>query len=153
VIEYYLPDLVRTGARVLLVADPADTARLLDLVAAGVTGIVDTSEPPRAVVDGILELAGGGAALPGRVTAAIAADWRRTRRTRQEGQARSDLTAREAEILGAMSDGLSTKAIAHHLGIAVKTVENHKTRVFDKLGVRTTAEAVMVALGSPRAAR
>jgi DNA-binding CsgD family transcriptional regulator len=46
-----------------------------------------------------------------------------------------------------MSDGLSTKAVAHHLGIAAKTVENHKTRIFDKLGVRTQAQAVALAIG------
>ena len=51
-------------------------------------------------------------------------------------------------MLGAISDGLSTKAVAHHLGIAVKTVEHHKSRIFDKLGVRTQAEAVAVALGT-----
>ena len=47
-----------------------------------------------------------------------------------------------------MSDGLSTKAVAHQLGIAVKTVESHKTRIFGKLGVRTQAQAVALAIGN-----
>ena len=33
------------------------------------------------------------------------------------------------------------------LGVALKTVENHKIRIFDKLGVRTQAEAVSLAIG------
>ncbi len=60
----------------------------------------------------------------------------------------AELTSRELEVLGAMTDGLSTKAVAHHLGIAVKTVENHKTRIFDKLGVHSQAQAVAMAIGA-----
>ncbi len=45
-----------------------------------------------------------------------------------------------------MSKGLATKAIAIELGVAIKTVENHKIRVFEKLGVRTQAQAITVAM-------
>ena len=45
-----------------------------------------------------------------------------------------------------MVEGLSTKAIARRLGVAYKTVENHKIRVFEKLRVRTHAQAVSVAI-------
>ena len=47
----------------------------------------------------------------------------------------------------AMAEGMATKTIARHLGVAIKTVENHKIRIFDKLGVRTQAHAVSVAIG------
>ncbi len=53
-----------------------------------------------------------------------------------------DLTLREMEVLNAMADGLSTKATARLLGVAVKTVENHKTRVFAKLGVHSQAQLI-----------
>ncbi len=46
-----------------------------------------------------------------------------------------------------MVEGLSTKAIARRLGVAYKTVENHKIRDFEKLQVRTHAHAVSVAIG------
>lgn len=45
-----------------------------------------------------------------------------------------------------MAEGLSTKAIANRLGIAHKTVESHKVRIFDKLGVRSQAQAAVVAI-------
>lgn len=57
------------------------------------------------------------------------------------------LTAREHAVLVAMAEGMATKTIARHLGVAIKTVENHKIRIFDKLGVRTQAHAVSVAIG------
>ena len=41
-----------------------------------------------------------------------------------------------------MADGLSTKAAARLLGVTVKTMENHKTRVFAKLGLHSQAQLV-----------
>jgi DNA-binding CsgD family transcriptional regulator len=59
----------------------------------------------------------------------------------------ASLTVREHDVLVAMADGLPAKSIARRLGMAVKTVENHKIRIYDKLGVRTQAHAVAVAIG------
>ena len=73
--------------------------------------------------------------------------WRRLRNEPEAAvERRATLTAREQDVLEAMVDGLATKAIARRLGVAPKTIENHKLRVFDKLGVRTHAHAVSVAL-------
>ena len=49
-------------------------------------------------------------------------------------------------MLVAMTDGLPAKSIARRLDMAVKTVENHKIRIYDKLGVRTQAHAVSLAI-------
>jgi DNA-binding NarL/FixJ family response regulator len=149
VADYYVPALLQTGARVLFVSEPHDPARMLELVELGITGIVDSDQSPEHLAEAVLVLAAGGAVLPPHVVDAIATDWRRARRRGTNEVHGSELTTRELEVLGAMSDGLSTKAVAHHLGIAVKTVENHKTRIFEKLGVRTQAQAVALAIGNP----
>jgi len=52
------------------------------------------------------------------------------------------LTPRELQILIAISDGLSNKAIARHLSISLHTVKFHVESLFRKLSVRTRAEAV-----------
>lgn len=52
------------------------------------------------------------------------------------------LTPREVEVLAAVGDGLSNKAIARRLGISAHTVKYHLEAVFLKLGVRSRAEAV-----------
>jgi DNA-binding NarL/FixJ family response regulator len=148
VAEYYVPALLQTGTRVLLVSEPHETARLLELVELGITGIVDTDQSPEELAEAVLVLAGGGAMLSPDVVSALAADLRRARRRGPDELHGAALTSREMEVLGAMSDGLSTKAIAHHLGISVKTVESHKTRIFDKLGVHTQAQAVAIAIGT-----
>jgi DNA-binding NarL/FixJ family response regulator len=147
VAEYYVPTLLQTGSRVLLVSHLSETSSALGLVELGVTGIIDGSNAPDDIVNAVIVLAAGGAFLPSDVVASIAGDWRRSRRRGTNEVHGTELTGREVEVMGAMSDGLSTKAIAHHLGIAVKTVENHKTRIFDKLGVRSQAQAVALIHG------
>lgn len=56
------------------------------------------------------------------------------------------LTQREREVLGMVMEGRQNKAIAHALGISVRTVEVHRTRLMARLGVRTVAEAVRLAV-------
>lgn len=60
----------------------------------------------------------------------------------QEAAARTLLTPREAQILDAIADGLTNKAIARRLGISLHTVKFHVESVFRKLGASTRAEAV-----------
>ncbi|MDT2005734.1 response regulator transcription factor [Rhodococcus opacus] len=65
------------------------------------------------------------------------------RRTRAELQARIDaLTAREREILALVLEGLPSKNIAKELGISVKTVDVHRTRIKEKTGAESIAVLV-----------
>ena len=59
------------------------------------------------------------------------------------------LSRRETEILRLLAAGYCNPDIARELGITAKTVENHLTSVFDKLGVHNRTQAAMkaVALG------
>jgi DNA-binding CsgD family transcriptional regulator len=52
------------------------------------------------------------------------------------------LTARQAEVLGLLADGLSNADIANRLVVSVRTAGNHVAAVLDKLGVHSRAEAV-----------
>jgi two-component system nitrate/nitrite response regulator NarL len=60
----------------------------------------------------------------------------------QDAEARTLLTPREAQILDAIADGLTNKAIARRLGISLHTVKFHVESVFRKLGASTRTEAV-----------
>jgi two-component system response regulator FixJ len=63
----------------------------------------------------------------------------------------AQLTPRERDVLRQMVDGRSNKVIAHDLGISPRTVEIHRANLMDKLGCRSLAEAVRVALLSSQA--
>jgi pimeloyl-ACP methyl ester carboxylesterase/DNA-binding CsgD family transcriptional regulator len=54
-----------------------------------------------------------------------------------------DLTPREREILELVAHGLDNETIAARLGLSEKTVRNHITPIFDKLGVPTRAQAIV----------
>jgi pimeloyl-ACP methyl ester carboxylesterase/DNA-binding CsgD family transcriptional regulator len=55
------------------------------------------------------------------------------------------LSRRERETLGLLAGGLSNAEIAERLGISEKTVRNHLSRLFDKLGVWSRAQAIVFA--------
>ena len=55
------------------------------------------------------------------------------------------LSTRERQVLKLMTDGLSNADIAARLQISDKTVRNHASNVFDKLGVWSRAQAIVFA--------
>jgi pimeloyl-ACP methyl ester carboxylesterase/DNA-binding CsgD family transcriptional regulator len=57
----------------------------------------------------------------------------------------ASLSPRERQILALIADGLSNAEIAGTLGISDKTVRNHLSSVFDKLGVWSRAQAIVFA--------
>jgi pimeloyl-ACP methyl ester carboxylesterase/DNA-binding CsgD family transcriptional regulator len=60
-------------------------------------------------------------------------------------QAFGELSRRERETLLLLADGLSNSEIAERLGISEKTVRNHLSHLFDKLGVWSRAQAIVFA--------
>ena len=56
------------------------------------------------------------------------------------------LTRREVEILTLLAKGLTNKQIAYHLKISDKTVRNHVSTFYTKLGVRDRVHAVLYAV-------
>jgi DNA-binding NarL/FixJ family response regulator len=137
------------GARVIVFTHDPSPERVTTLLERGVVGYLLRDIEPHGVVDAVRAVLRGETALHPSVATTVVEQWRTLRHARAIGS-RTDprvaLTRRETDVLAAMADGLSTKAIARRLGVATKTVENHKTRVFDKLGVRSQAHAVATAI-------
>jgi len=55
------------------------------------------------------------------------------------------LPPRQREILARLGRGQSSKEIAAELGISVKTVETHRARMMETLGLRRASELVLLA--------
>jgi DNA-binding NarL/FixJ family response regulator len=62
------------------------------------------------------------------------------------GDPMAALTARRREILQLLAEGRSTKEIGSRLGISARTVEFHKYRMMEALGLHTNAELVHFAI-------
>jgi NarL family two-component system response regulator LiaR len=56
------------------------------------------------------------------------------------------LTEREIEVLRLAAKGMSNRDISRHLSISVRTVQTHLSNVFNKLGVGSRTEAVVLGL-------
>lgn len=85
------------------------------------------------------------------VETAFAVEERRIERhdgRRADAEKLSRLTAREREVLERAAQGLHAKEIGAALGISPRTVEVHKTRIMEKLGVRNVAELVRFAMAA-----
>jgi two-component system response regulator FixJ len=68
------------------------------------------------------------------------------RETAEAAKRIATLTPREHEVLVALVKGRPNKVIAFDLGISIRTVEVHRARMMDRLGVHQFAEAVRLAV-------
>lgn len=67
-------------------------------------------------------------------------------RPREPREQAGGLSTRELEVLQLIALGYTRQEIADRLAVSVKTVETHKARISDKLGLRTRAELVRYAI-------
>jgi FixJ family two-component response regulator len=92
-----------------------------------------------------------------RVEEAIAGD--RQRKLEQHALERAQfyfpggepLTAREQEVLAQLVTGATNKQAGQHLGISHRTIEIHRARIMEKLGAKTVADLIRIALSENRA--
>lgn len=90
--------------------------------------------------------------LADRVIAALEADDDHRRNQDRKGDIDSrlrGLTVREREVMARVLAGKLNKVIADELGIAMRTVEVHRSHVFEKMGVRSAVELARL-LGNGR---
>ena len=60
--------------------------------------------------------------------------------------AASVLSAREREVLQLIAEGWSTKQIASHLYVSIKTIETHRRQIMKKLDLHTIADLTKYAI-------
>ncbi|MBC9955493.1 response regulator transcription factor [Yimella sp. cx-51] len=115
-----------------------DESAVRDTMAAGVHGYISKAVPTERLVDALERIAGGEwvveLAAPSEPTMSA---W--------PGQ-REGLTAREAEIVGLIAQGLSNEEIARLCYISINTVKSYIRAAYRKAGVSTRAQAVAWAL-------
>jgi DNA-binding NarL/FixJ family response regulator len=108
-------------------------------LAAGAQGYLLKDATPDELSRAIQALMRGGAALEPAVAARLLGRM-------ADDEQRDDLSARELEVLRLLVAGASNKAIAAKLSLSENTIKTHISRIFDKLGVQSRAEAVAAAL-------
>jgi two-component system, NarL family, invasion response regulator UvrY len=110
---------------------------------AGASGYVAKSADPSEFAEAIRVVARGGRALSADISRAIAGE--------AIGGGRSileRLSPREADILRQIALGSTSQEIAATLNVSIKTVQNHHYRIKDKIGARSDAHLVWLAVGA-----
>ena len=130
--------------RVLALTVHEERSALRELIEAGARGYVLKRSAAEDLVHAVQVVARGDVYLDPSV-AAIALG--KLARIHSSGdRASTDLSNRETEVLQLIAHGYSNKEIAARLGISVKTVETHKARSMEKLGLTGRADIVRFAL-------
>jgi two-component system response regulator FixJ len=118
-----------------------------DLAVIVVTGQGDTQTAVRAMKAGaidFLEKPYSDRALLGSIEAAFERESRfdRDRDIADAARRIASLSPREREVLDGLLAGRPNKLIAYDLGISVRTVEVHRARMMERLGMRQLAEVI-----------
>ncbi|MYZ34070.1 response regulator [Streptomyces sp. SID4917] len=133
------------GTQVVVLTTYADDDSLFAALRAGARGYLTKDAQGEEIVRAVEDVLAGQAGLAPavqrrlleRVTAPLAEP--------APGELPDGLTAREAEVLSLVAEGLSNKEIAQRLHIGAATVKTHINNLFAKTGVRDRAQAVRYA--------
>lgn len=116
---------------------------ILPIIRAGASGFLNKDTTVGELMAAIKAINAGQEHFGPRATKALADHQKSPRDTSMNPY--ETLTAREREAFQLVVEGKTTKEIALILDIGVKTAENHRARMMEKLGVRNTAEVVRFA--------
>jgi DNA-binding NarL/FixJ family response regulator len=131
---------------VLVLTTFGDDEVLSAALRAGASGFLLKDAPGEDILRAVRTVADGGAWLDPGVTARVLAAYRRCAPPDpRAGAALGELTARELEVLTLIGRGASNEEIATELVIGEGTVKTHVGRIFDKLGLRDRAAAIVFA--------
>jgi DNA-binding NarL/FixJ family response regulator len=134
------------AARVVMLTALNDDETILESIQAGADGYLTKDRAVDEVVDAVRAAHAGETLLPRSVILGIA---QRVAAARDRGTERRQvepLTARELEVLRALTEGLSTPEICERMFIAPNTLRTHVQNIMGKLRVHSKLEAVAFAL-------
>ena len=134
-----LPD-----TRVLVLTMHKEDEYVLQAVRAGASGYLVKDSAASELLAAVRSLHAGRGYFGPQAAMTLAEQLQHPERTLDDPYGR--LTTRERDVFHLLAEGMTTKEIARRLEISVKTAENHRGRVLDKLGTRNTAELVRYAL-------
>ena len=136
----WLPRLVEAvpAARVLILTGMREPGRHEAALAGGARGFVHKDAPAEGLLRAIRAVAAGGLWFDPAVVAG-------RRAGADTGEPLAALTSRELDVVRLVGEGLRNEEIARRLGLSEKTVRNHLTAVFDKVGVSGRLELAVFA--------
>ena len=137
---------IAPGTAVLIVTMVDDDDTVFAALAAGARGYILKGASGDEIAAALRTVAAGGAVFGAGIATRLLA----TPPAKRSGTtlaAAEDLTERERQVLQLLANGASNRQIARTLGISLKTVQNHVSRILDKLQAADRTQAVLRARG------
>ena len=133
------------ATRTLVLTMHEDEEYVLHVVRAGASGYLLKDSPISELINAVKQLHAGRAHF-GAAAARVLAQQVQKPESERGTDPYGRLTNREREVFHLVVEGRTSKEIAAKLGISLKTAENHRASVLDKLDARNTADLVRYAV-------
>ncbi len=133
--------------RVLILTLHDSEQVIREVLAAGARGFLLKTDATRELVAAVDALRQNKMYFTPKVSAMVLEGYKR----RDDGIAsppapRSQLTAREREIVQLLAEGKSSREVAEALGLSVKTAETHRANIMRKLDLHSVSDLVLYAV-------
>jgi len=135
------------GVQVMMLTVYEDDDHVFTSLQNGATGYVLKTTPPAELLRSITSLADGGSPMSSGIARRVVETFHRGPLVADEEE---PLTPREREILELLVQGYRYREIAEQLFISIDTVRTHIRHIYEKMHVRSRAEATLKYLGKPR---
>jgi len=137
-------ELARLGSHCKIVAlgMPEDETQVLSCAQAGIAGYVTRDGSVEDVLTAMKAAARGEVHCSPKIAGSLFRRVAALSTARSGRPSPGSLTAREAQILKLVQEGMSNKMISRNLGIELPTVKNHVHSILVKLGIHRRAEAI-----------
>lgn len=116
-----------------------DEHHIFEAIKHGADGYILKKSSPNKILDAIIQVTEGGAALTPMVAKQVMEFLKPAKRIQDSG---NHLTSREREILQLITQGITNDDIADKLFISIQTVRNHIKSIYEKLQVHSRAQVV-----------
>jgi two-component system nitrate/nitrite response regulator NarL len=129
--------------RTILLSDVAESDAIVEAVRLGARGLILKNSPPPQLYKCIRCVAAGQYWFSRDQIPAVIDGLRRPNARPLPAET---LTPRELEVIVAVADGATNRAIAEQLGLSDQTVKNHLSHIYDKVGVSSRLELAIYAI-------
>jgi DNA-binding NarL/FixJ family response regulator len=137
----------RPRVRVLILTITDTDQAVQAVLDAGARGFLLKSDAARDLVTAVGALADNKTFFTARVADLILSGYlNKTPRSVKSDLSVQSLTSREREVVQLLAEGKSSKEVACHLNLSVKTAETHRSNIMRKLGLHSVSELVLYAV-------
>jgi two-component system response regulator NreC len=124
----------------------SDEGYVLKALKAGARAYLLKDSAENDLINAVKAVGEGKAFFSPAISKMLVEDYMRQMQERAVDDSYDLLTTREREILQLLAEGKSNKDVANMLNLSLYTVETHRSNIFQKLNLHSTAELILYAI-------